>query len=638
MGEYYRGFKYHNGSSEQQMPKTLPKLQTITKDSVPQDINEIVELYSIALCFEEFEKLPHIENSDKDIYRERCKEIPQICGRFCSMITDDTVVPCFQKINFNYRDELLSLFDKYGVFAHISNEKLVELIEMNYISLVRILSHKSIVTRYDKALTEYMRTHIKTAEFIISHLWEEESDIKNLPPSLSNEIALQIIDSYIELEDDEIHPNSLQLLENGFDTNGFRISDEIKLKAKKRRICYWENKSSGLHHFEYGYEIEYTSDLSADDPVKTNTVGNMMKLSYSKHWISENLDYPTILNNFIWLFGFVDSQYRCTFSPTSSKLSLTESLFGVHGKGYYPRSMQCSLEQGIAQGNLSSYYRELSRHNIRLEDVFEWFFNEYILNEFGVAHYHFEAPSEHTSLLEKCKLIALAIDEILKQFNLWCKHGVIERDLLETSSKPLPFSEIGSKQEKKYAYAQSDEIKQEMGMLFSESFPLGLCHDGKTFAELLSENSVNVTDFEDYDKENLDFLISRGVVTLDGNTLLPNKPRILLLKELFNKGVLCPNYLFSYQQQLFSLEENGDIVYESTLFSRPEQQLLNQKLNKAEFTNGDDLRNKYVHGSYPLEEAKQERDYFDFLVIIALIIIKINEEFLLADRESPKTT
>lgn len=78
------------------------------------------------------------------------------------------------------------------------------------------------------------------------------------------------------------------------------------------------------------------------------------------------------------------------------------------------------------------------------------------------------------------------------------------------------------------------------------------------------------------------------------------------------------------------------LVYESTLFSRLEQQFLNQKLNKAEFVNRDDLRNKYVHGCYPLEKEKQEQDYYNLLVVVTLIIIKINEEFLLADTQESK--
>ena len=59
----------------------------------------------------------------------------------------------------------------------------------------------------------------------------------------------------------------------------------------------------------------------------------------------------------------------------------------------------------------------------------------------------------------------------------------------------------------------------------------------------------------------------------------------------------------------------------------PEQQYLNFMLNQAEYSNGYQLRNKYAHGSYILDEIRQQQDYTELLKIMVLIIIKINEEF-----------
>ena len=49
-------------------------------------------------------------------------------------------------------------------------------------------------------------------------------------------------------------------------------------------------------------------------------------------------------------------------------------------------------------------------------------------------------------------------------------------------------------------------------------------------------------------------------------------------------------------------------------------------LNKAEFSNGLDLRNRYIHDTCSLNEEMQQQDYLELLKIMALIIIKINEE------------
>lgn len=51
------------------------------------------------------------------------------------------------------------------------------------------------------------------------------------------------------------------------------------------------------------------------------------------------------------------------------------------------------------------------------------------------------------------------------------------------------------------------------------------------------------------------------------------------------------------------------------------------------FSNGLDLRNKYVHGTQTMEKKEQEQLYYTFLRVLVLIVIKIKEEFCLTDIE-----
>ena len=77
------------------------------------------------------------------------------------------------------------------------------------------------------------------------------------------------------------------------------------------------------------------------------------------------------------------------------------------------------------------------------------------------------------------------------------------------------------------------------------------------------------------------------------------------------------------------LIERDDLSEGRTLFSIPEQQYLDFILNKATYSDGLDLRNKYSHGTTSTNEAKHFENYLEFLKIMVLIIIKINEEFCL---------
>ena len=77
--------------------------------------------------------------------------------------------------------------------------------------------------------------------------------------------------------------------------------------------------------------------------------------------------------------------------------------------------------------------------------------------------------------------------------------------------------------------------------------------------------------------------------------------------------------------------DSDEIQYGASLFSIPEQSYINYILNKAEFSNGHDLRNKYIHGTHSLRKEDHQKDYIELLKIMILIVIKINEEFCLVN-------
>lgn len=83
------------------------------------------------------------------------------------------------------------------------------------------------------------------------------------------------------------------------------------------------------------------------------------------------------------------------------------------------------------------------------------------------------------------------------------------------------------------------------------------------------------------------------------------------------------------------LIDSGRVQVNGTLFSVPEQDYLDYVFNHHKFTNGPDLRNRYIHGTNPKEEKPE--DYYRCLLNMCLMIIKINEEFCLKDKGIEKT-
>ena len=229
-------------------------------------------------------------------------------------------------------------------------------------------------------------------------------------------------------------------------------------------------------------------------------------------------------------------------------------------------------------------------------------------------------------------MLGSAVDGILKQYRLFAEDGYVNRKLLEISSGHIIFADLPSLREKKYAYAASQDIQREMHLLFSDQSMMSYTDKTEdkyeTLPQLLLNEKMTKADVQHYHMVDLQWLIDRGSVICDeAGYLTVNKIRVFLLKDLFKNEVLCPSYFDdALRQEVGQLVLSGDLEYGNTLFSKPEQEYLNYVLNKAEFSNGQDLRNKYLHDTHPQDEKTQYQDYLELLKIIILIIIKINEE------------
>ena len=283
---------------------------------------------------------------------------------------------------------------------------------------------------------------------------------------------------------------------------------------------------------------------------------------------------------------------------------------------------------------MRAYRSILAEKGINIEDLFAWFFTDYLKYEFQTEGFTFKKSSDGTSLLEKCRNIASELDGVFKQYRAFIQDGFIDRELFEMTSEHVVLSELGSFRHDKYAYANSQEIRAEMFSLFSNQSLLG--HIERTQAkystlyDLLASEVVKVEDFAPYQVSTIQWLITRGTLyETQEKHLVLNKYRVFVLKDLYDHDVICPHYHSTGRPIIDELLNCGDLRYGSTLFSEPEQAYLNYHLNQAEFSNGLDLRNRYIHSTYSLDESVQEHDYDCLLRIMALVIMKINEEFCL---------
>lgn len=456
----------------------------------------------------------------------------------------------------------------------------------------------------------------------------------DLPKSLTKDEVNVLISNYIDSP--EANTNYLQLIINNHNSKAFSVTDEHRWKAKKRK----EGIEDELFKNSVGVSFTYKFVLQKDAPklVEHKLDGTELEKVYDQTYLEQELDFETILNNFIWLFEFIDSNGRINFvSNTSNRTSFLD-LIQLKSKRDYSVNEDFKHSETLTDISMALYYPLLEKQNVRLEEILEWFFKVYLKEDFSVSEYVFTAPSEGSSYKEKCRDILPEIEYVLQQFKSYVDYELINHEMLSLSSSGITFSQVPSLIKNKYIYAK-DILNPVFHLLFSDQTLLGYLEnpekDSKTFFDLLVKHKVNIDEFKDYQRTELQYLIDNDYISIiDGFLRWKNPLRIKILYELYHYNVISMYRLQDVlQAEVKLMYQENKVEFESTLFSKSEQDMFDYYLNNSRFQNGPQLRNKYAHGRLGNAiNSNEDINYKNYLLILKLliaIVIKINEDFCL---------
>lgn len=284
--------------------------------------------------------------------------------------------------------------------------------------------------------------------------------------------------------------------------------------------------------------------------------------------------------------------------------------------------------ESLSNIQMEGYVKQLNVLGINIEDIVKWFFESYLVKEFGVGNFMCNMPRPNDSILSKCKTLASAIDGVLSKYKMFCDDGEIDLDLFRYITDSPRIKDVPSLIKNKYCYANSDTIINEMNYMFS--YQSMLAYTEKTgskydnFVQLILNEEIGIADCQPNNHEAIKWLIERGVIYLEDEVIKCKKERIFLLKELYEKNVISMQYMKS--PILKELIAKGEIVTDNKLLTKPEYQYFDYLLNNSEFSDGKAIRNRYIHDSVVTDERTMTTDYYTLLKVMIMIIIKINDD------------
>ena len=626
----YFSMKYNYYIDQEKLSSALNNYAL--KQSDLTDINEVLELYNAKKFLDQNEQVFEWSKDKKEEYREKAAGVEEKVREFFSSLTVENVCKSHDQCEVYFWDDFWKLFYQYELYKRIPQDRFEETMIGLRMPPNSMIKNKKFVEYFDAEVSAMFKKPEFGAEFFVEYYFKKKDKTEKyyLPKGVTFEDKKKLISEYIDGTD--VSANILDLIVNGQSNNSkeFNADDRLRLKAKKRLEEFWEEKSKGAIKIDSSINISFVPE-DVEDYLKFEN-GNI-SATYSSTWIKDNQDYPTLLNNFIYLFGYTDLHMRCLLTRTFHESGILEDIFSTNGNGMYKTGQTFNMKNTLANMQMTGYMDVLNRFNLHLEDICKWFFEEYLKEEFGVEGFECNIPKHDASALEKCKLLASALDGVIKQYLLFVQDGEINRELYEMSSSPVSFSNLPSFIAKKYAYTDDSDLRREMRDLYSNQNILSYIEKTKsqysTLAELLTRENICRADFNSFQLEEINWLLAAGTIDESEGYLKINPARSVILKEFYRQEYICLSYVKN--DELKKLIKAGRVKVKSGILYDSEADYIDFLLNKRKFSNGLDLRNKYIHDTGSSDEKKQKNDYATLMEVMIILIIKINEEFCLRE-------
>lgn len=632
-----RSLKFHGArdlAAHHQAPQAAAILERLDPSRTDYTLDQIIELHNARL-FVEAGIVPRSYSAEQqETLSERVSTARRTIGRFFSTLDDAKLAAVAGPLLYDYHSDLLELFARNKIYTRCTPAAVLALLDRLDVGLSDMLASSELVSFCNAELRLRLLSNHMNAELLIrKYLQRQPHAVVYMPATFTPRDAASLVDEY--LGSDDANLNYLQLVSPARPTVELGLDARTKLKAKRQ----YARRSSDYFADNQGFRTSCEVLISDEqvEPVESSSADGDTRFSYSLRWLEENLDYGTVLNNCINLFDFADVRCMLTLPSFAFEMSALEGAVRVFGANSYATGTCFSFKEQLSSLQLLMYSHFLAEHEIGLESALEWFFRASALENFGIEGYQFRPSSSAATYLERCRHLFSEMESVVKQYKLYVEDSEIDGELLGILSEGVHYKSIPSLLQNKYVYsADRQDITAVLQLLFSDQAGLGYINEdlkAETAAALLARRAPAYGDFRDYQRRDIDFLIRQGVLVDTGSRIaFADSKQVRVLKDLFDhEAANYHHYSPDTRRIVDDMLRAGWLRSESTLLSAAEAKYFNYYLNQTDFSNGPDLRNKYLHGSH--DDASDEDEHFrTYIVVLKLLIaltIKINDDLCL---------
>lgn len=608
-----------------EVDKILNRLRSINPYGNITDLNDVMELWNIHQ-YSKKKLLPaKLEETDEEYLNDVTNKLQGIIVQSMSKWPKENFEVEYKKLLYDYQHNFWKVIVETNTYKLFSKIDLMNCIEesSNY-ALRSILIEKDIVKYLDKELATFLKESIHAVEVLLENYSVSISPKDGkvcLPSALKMSDREEMIIKYINSPKRNL--NYLRIISTLKNDNYLTISDRTRLLCK--RAEYEDNNKVLREGQSSSYQIGFKVDYKEVNPIIEITNDGV---TYNLGCLKD-IDATGILFLFKYIFGYIDLYGTIPFTSLEHEDTIYD-IFGLRGVSCYRTTPLFYKKNKIAQMQLIAIEKGLELYGQEFESILlsiiEWINVTYSIN------IRFSTPSEKGSVLSKIRHLFAEMDSLIKQYQLYVEDGCIDYELLGMTSSPLGLNQIKSAlyPSPKYVNIHSDssEVKWFQKLLSSDNSTFS--KEGKSGHESLYTQIKHGNRIEleySFQQDHINKLIEKGIINLSSTGEYEVTTVGELLNILYHKEfVMIDRLPIEISKTLPTIEAFGWIEYSSTLLHIKEANYFNYWLNKKDFSNGYDLRNRYMHGVQTLEEKHIESDYRIAKKLFILLLLKIIDD------------
>lgn len=302
--KYIKFYGEHDLSTGIDIVKVENFIEKFLIDPQINSLNSAIELYNVL----KFIEIEYFKDNKSEININFKESAFRLLNQYFSKSGLIYFKNEYMKIDNIYKQDFWSIFTDFNIIKKTDFKDFEKFIKENNISIHNILFNKGICDKYNIFVKHELLSKPQNFELFIDKYDSLSNNTLNFNISFTNTEINDWARRYCDLED--VNINYVERISNWSMHHEIKLDLRVIIKAKNLENELTEKIFRGQKGYSWKIQVGFKNNIKNDyEIVDTERIHDFI-FYFNKDWLDDEQDFSTILNNFIYFFGFFNNYFQ----------------------------------------------------------------------------------------------------------------------------------------------------------------------------------------------------------------------------------------------------------------------------------------------------------------------------------------